>query len=43
MYTYLNNTNDWMLKLVKKRDQNKCMYSVASDANKYLNEINLKH
>ena len=27
METYLDNTNDWMLKLVKK-EQNKCMYSI---------------
>ena len=39
--TYLNNTNDWMLKLVKKHEQNKRMYSITSDTKKYLNEINL--
>ena len=27
METYLDNTNDWMLKLVKK-EQNKCIYSI---------------
>ena len=41
MDTYLNNTNDWMLKLAKKREKNKRMYSITSDAKKYLNEINL--
>ena len=41
MDTYLNNTNDWMLKLAKKHEKNKRMYSIASDAKKYLNEINL--
>ena len=41
METYLNNTNDWMLKLVKKHEENKHMYSITSDAKKYLNEINL--
>ena len=41
MNTYLSNTNDWMLKFVKKHDENKHMYSITSDANKYLNEINL--
>ena len=41
MDTYLNNTNDWMLKLVKKQEENKRMYSITSDAKKYLNEINL--
>ena len=41
MDTYLNNTNDWMLKLVKKHEQNKRIYSVTSNAKKYLNEINL--
>ena len=41
MDTYLNNTNDWMLMLVKKHEQNKRMYSITSDAKKYLNEINL--
>ena len=41
MDTYLNNTNDWMLKLVKKHEQNKRMYSVTSDSKNYLNEINL--
>ena len=35
--TYLNNTNDWMLKLVKKHEQNKRMYSITSDTKKYLN------
>ena len=30
-----------MLKLVKKHEQNKRMYSITSDAKKYLNEINL--
>ena len=40
METYLNNTNDWMLKLVKKQGQNKCMESITSDAKKCLNEIN---
>ena len=29
MDTYLNNTNDWMLKLLKKHEQNKLMYSVT--------------
>ena len=38
---YLNNTNDWMLKLVKLHEENKHMYSITSDAKKYLNEINL--
>ena len=41
MDTYLNNTNDWMLKLVKKHEENKHMYSITSDAKKYLNETNL--
>ena len=41
MDTYLNNLNDWMLKLVKKEGQNKRMYSITSDAKKCLNEINL--
>ena len=41
MDTYLNNTNDWMLKLVKKHEQNKRMYSITSDSKNYLNEINL--
>ena len=41
MDTYLNNTNDRMLMLVKKHEQNKRMYSITSDAKKYLNEINL--
>ena len=41
MDTCLNNTNDWMLKFVKKHEQNKRMYSITSDAKKYLNEINL--
>ena len=41
MDTFLNNTNDWMLKLVKKHGQNKRMYSVTSDSKNYLNEINL--
>ena len=31
-----------MFKLVKKHKQNKRMYSITSDAKKYLNEINLK-
>ena len=30
-----------MLKLVKKHEQNKRMYPITSDAEKYLNEINL--
>ena len=30
-----------MLKLVKKYDQNKPMYSITSDTKKYLNGINL--
>ena len=34
MDTYLNNTNDWMLKLVKKHEQNKRMHSINSDAKK---------
>ena len=41
MNTYLNNTKDWMLKLVKKHEQNKRMYSITTDAKKYFNEINL--
>ena len=41
MNIHLNNTNDWMLKLVKKHEENKRMYSIISDAKKYLNEINL--
>ena len=41
MDTYLNNTNDWMFKLVKKHEENKRMYSIISNAKKYLNEINL--
>ena len=40
MDTYLN-TNGWMLKLVKKHEENKRMYSITSNAKKYLNEINL--
>ena len=32
---------NWMLKLVKKHEQNKRMYPITSDAKKYLNEINL--
>ena len=40
MDTYLNNTNDWMLKLVKKHEENKCMYSVPAMQKKYLNEVN---
>ena len=32
MGTYLNNTNDWMLKLVKNASKiNVCMYSVTND------------
>ena len=30
-----------MLKLVKSHEQNKRIYSITSDAKKYLNEINL--
>ena len=41
MYTSLNNTNDWILKLVKKHEQNKRMYFTTRDSKKYLNEINL--
>ena len=41
MDTYLNNTKDWVLKLVKKHEQNKRMYSITTDAKKYFNEINL--
>ena len=41
MDTYLKSTNDWMLKLVKTHEENKRMYSITSDAKKYLNEINL--
>ena len=41
MDTYLNNTNDWKFKLAKKHEENKRMYSITSDAKKYLNEINL--
>ena len=41
MDTYLNNTKDWMLTLVKKHEQNKHMYSITTDAKKYFNEINL--
>ena len=41
MGTYLNNTNDWMLEPVKTQEENKRMYSITSDAKKYLNEINL--
>ena len=41
MDTYLNNTKDWMLKLVKKHEQNKRMYSITTDAKKHFNEINL--
>ena len=41
MDTYLYKANDWTFKLVKKHEQNKRMYSIASDAKKYLNEINL--
>ena len=41
MDTYLNNTNDWMLKLVKKHEQNERMYSITSNAKKYINEMNL--
>ena len=39
--TYLNNTNDWMPKLVRKHEENKRMYSINSDAKKHLNKINL--
>ena len=41
MDTYLNNTNDWMLKLVKKHEENKRICSITSDAKKYLNQLNL--
>ena len=41
MNTYLNNTNDWMLKLVKKHEQSKRMYSITSNPKKDLDEINL--
>ena len=34
MDTYLNNTNDWILKLVKNLEQNNCMYSIISGAKK---------
>ena len=34
-------TSSLMLKLVKKYDQNKPMYSITSDTKKYLNGINL--
>ena len=34
MDTYLNNSDDWMLKLVKKHEQNKPMYSITSDGKK---------
>ena len=30
MKIYLNNTNDWILKLAKKHEQNKRMYSITS-------------
>ena len=39
--TYLNNTNGWMLKLVKNHGQNKRMSSITSDEQKYLKENNL--
>lgn len=38
----LKQHNDWMLKLVKIHGQNKRMYSVTSNAKKYLNEITTK-
>ena len=41
MDTYLNKTNDLMLELIKKHEQNKFMYFIISNAKKYLNEINL--
>lgn len=31
MDAYLKNTNDWMLKFVKKHEENKRMYSITSD------------
>ena len=39
--TYLSNTNEWILKLAEKHRQNKCMYSITSDAKKHLNNIDL--
>ena len=42
MDTYSSNTNDWMLRLVKKYQQNKRTYSVTTDAIKYLNDISLR-
>ena len=41
MDTYLNNTNDWMLKLVKKHEENKRMYSITTDATTYLKILHL--
>ena len=41
MDTYLNNTDNWMFKLAKKHEQNKCIYSITNSAKKYLNETNL--
>ena len=32
MDTCLSNTNEWILKLVEKHEQNKCLYSVTSDS-----------
>ena len=32
--TDLNNTNDWMLMLIRKHEENKGMYSITSDAKK---------
>ena len=41
MDTYLNYTNDWMLKLVKKHEENKRMHSITTDATTYLKILHL--
>ena len=41
MNTYLNDTNGQILNLVKRHEQNKCIQFITSDAEKYLNGINL--
>ena len=41
MDTYLNNANDWILKLVKNYEQKKRVSPITQDTKKYLNELTL--
>ena len=42
LHKFLQTTKDWMMELVRKRDDSKKLYSIAKESRKYMAELNIE-